>query len=148
MTEPIRVLFLCVHNSARSQIAEGLLRHIGGDRYEAHSAGSEPTSVVRPLAVRAMAEAGIDISAQRPKLQTLFLDYPLDYVITTCDEARESCPVFPRRVEQIHWRFDDPSAATGTEDEQLAVYGRVLREIEQRIRLFVGATEGRMRAAG
>src|SRR5919108_2166452 len=135
MPEPIRVLFLCVHNSARSQMAEGLLRHIGGDRYEVHSGGSEPTAAVRPLAVRAMAERGIDISEQRPKLQTLFLDYPLDYVITTCDEARESCPVFPGRVEQIHWRFDDPATATGSEEDQLAVYRRVMREIDQRVRL-------------
>lgn len=140
MTEPIRVLFLCVHNSARSQIAEGLLRRLGGDRFEAHSAGSEPTDAVRPLAVRAMAEAGIDIGHQRPKLQTEFASYPLDYVITTCDEAREACPVFPAPVRQLHWRFDDPAAATGTEEQRLAVYRRIVREIEQRVRLFITAT--------
>jgi len=137
MAEPIRVLFLCVHNSARSQMAEGLLRHLGGERFEAHSAGSEPTDAVRPLAVRAMAERGVDISAQRPKLQSTFVGYPLDYAITTCDEAREACPVFPGRVQQLHWRFDDPAAATGTDEEKLAVYRRVLGEIEQRVRRFI-----------
>ena len=136
----IKVLFLCLHNSARSQMAEGFLRQFGGDGYEVHSAGSIPGGQLRPMAVQVMNEAGVDISRQKPKDQSLFKDHPLDYVITTCDEARESCPIFPGQIEQIHWRFDDPSAATGTEEEQLAVYRRVAREIETRVRLFVNAT--------
>ncbi|HEY3081603.1 MAG TPA: arsenate reductase ArsC [Chloroflexota bacterium] len=139
MSEPIRVLFLCVHNSARSQMAEGFLRQHGGDRFEVDSAGSEPGAAVRPLAVKVMAQHGVDISAQRPKHQDELAHQQWDYVITTCDESREACPVFPGGPEQIHWRFDDPSAAEGTEAEQERVYFRVAREIDVRVRLFVNA---------
>src|SRR5262245_56332549 len=118
-----RVLFLCTHNSARSQMAEGLLRHLGGDRFEAFSAGTEATHV-RPLAIRAMAEIGIDISGQQSKTLDRYLDEAFDVVITVCDDANESCPVFPNARARIHWSFPDPSKAVGTEDEQLAVYRR------------------------
>jgi arsenate reductase (thioredoxin) len=128
-----RVLFLCTHNSARSQMAEGLLRAWAGDRFEAHSAGVEATEV-RPLAIRAMAELGIDISAHTSKPLDAYLGQPFDYAITVCDEAREACPYFPGAGAQLHWSFDDPSATTGTEDERLAVFRRVRDEIGARIR--------------
>jgi arsenate reductase len=127
------VLFLCVHNSARSQMAEGLLRHIGGDRFEAYSAGSEATEV-RPLAIRAMAEVGIDISGQRSKTTDEFAGQEFDEVIAVCDDAKEACPYFPAAGHRRSWPFEDPSAAEGTEDERLAVFRRVRDEIEARIR--------------
>ena len=116
-----RVLFLCTHNSARSQMAEGLLRLLGGDRFEAFSAGTQATRV-RPLAIRAMQELGVDISGQESKTLERYLDQPFDKVITVCDQANEACPVFFGARERLHWSFPDPSAATGTEDQQLIVY--------------------------
>jgi arsenate reductase len=127
-----RVLFLCTHNSARSQMAEGLLRHLSGGRLEAHSAGTEATAV-RPLAVQAMAELGIDISAQTSKTLECYLGGPFDAVITVCDQANESCPVFAGAKARLHWSFPDPSRASGTEDEQLAVYRQVRDAIRTRI---------------
>jgi arsenate reductase (thioredoxin) len=128
-----RVLFLCLHNSARSQMAEGMLRAWGGDRYEAASAGSVATEV-RPLAIRAMAEIGIDIAGQMSKTTEAFAGQAFDAAITVCDESREACPYFPGATTQLHWSLDDPSAATGTEEERLAVFRRVRDEIETRIR--------------
>jgi arsenate reductase len=130
--ERARVLFLCVHNSARSQMAEGILRAWGGDRFEAFSAGSVATEV-RPLAVRAMAELGIDIGGQRSKTTEAFSGEAFDYVITVCDDATEACPYFPGD-RQLHWSFDDPAAATGTEEARLAVFRQVRDEIGARIR--------------
>jgi arsenate reductase len=127
-----RVLFICTHNSARSQMAEGLLRHLGGEQFEAFSAGTEAT-YVRPLAIQAMAELGIDISQQRSKTLDRYLGEPFDDVITVCDTAAEACPVFPGAVRRRHWSFEDPSKATGNEAEQLEVYRRVLDEIRSRI---------------
>jgi arsenate reductase len=127
-----RVLFLCTHNSARSQMAEGLLRDLAGDRYEAHSAGTEATQV-RPLAIRAMAELGIDISGQHSKTLQRYLDEPFDAVITVCDDANEACPVFPGARRQLHWSLPDPAKATGTEAEQLVVYRAVRDAIRGRI---------------
>ena len=127
-----RVLFLCTHNSARSQMAEGLLRALGGDRFEAFSAGTEVTHV-RPLAIRAMAELGIDISGQQSKTLERYLDQPFDAVITVCDQANEACPVFFGAKERLHWSFPDPSRATGSEDEQLAAYRSVRDAIRGRI---------------
>lgn len=123
-----RVLFLCTHNSARSQMAEGLLRALGGGRFEAHSAGTEAT-LVRPLAIRAMAELGIDISRQESKTLERYREQPFDYVITVCDDANESCPVFPNSRTRMHWSLPDPSQATGTDAEQLPVYRRVRDEL-------------------
>jgi arsenate reductase len=128
-----RVLFLCTHNSARSQMAEGLLRAWAGDRFEALSAGVEATEV-RPLAIRAMAELGIDISGQTSKRLDVYSGQDIDYAITVCDEAREACPYFPGSRATLHWSFDDPSAATGTDEERLAVFRRVRDEIGARIR--------------
>lgn len=127
-----RILFLCTHNSARSQMAEGLLRHLGGDRFEVYSAGTEATRV-RPLAIRAMAELGIDIGDQQSKTLDRYLDEPFDAVITVCDDANEACPVFPQAKVRLHWSFPDPSRIQGTEEEQLAVYRSVRDAIRARI---------------
>ena len=135
MSEKKRVLILCTGNSARSQVAEGLFRHDAGDRYEVESAGVKP-SFVRPQAIEAMKEIGIDISSHRSKSLNEFLEQSFDYVITVCDNAKEQCPIFPRRAERIHWSFDDPAAATGNEEAQLAVFRRVRDEIRIRLREF------------
>jgi arsenate reductase (thioredoxin) len=127
-----RILFICTHNSARSQMAEGLLRHLGGDQFEVFSAGTEATAV-RPLAIKAMAELGIDISQHQSKTLDRYLHDPFDMVITVCDTAAEACPVFPGAVHRRHWSFEDPSKATGNEAEQLAVYRRVRDQIRSRI---------------
>ena len=127
-----RVLFHCTHNSARSQMAEGLLRHLAGDRFEAHSAGTEATHV-RPLAIRAMEEVGVDISGQESKTLERYLGEPFDYVVTVCDAANEACPVFPGAKSRLHWSFRDPSLATGDEEERLAVFREVRDEIRGRI---------------
>jgi arsenate reductase (thioredoxin) len=127
-----RVLFLCTHNSARSQMAEGLLRNLGGDQFEAFSAGTEATAL-RPLAVRAMAELGIDISGQQSKTLDRYLDQPFDAVITVCDQANEACPVFFGAKERLHWSFPDPSKAEGPEEQQLLVYRQVRDAIRERI---------------
>ena len=127
-----RVLFICTHNSARSQMAEGLLRYLGGERFEVFSAGTEATHV-RPLAVRAMTELGIDISHQQSKTLDRYLGEPFDDVITVCDAANEACPIFPGAKQRRHWSFEDPSKATGNEDEHLAIYRRVRDEIRARI---------------
>lgn len=127
-----RVLFVCTHNSARSQMAEGLLRALGGERFEASSAGTEKTHV-RPLAIAAMNEIGIDISSHTSKTLDLFLADPPDVVITVCDSADRACPSFPGAVERRHWPFPDPSRSTGTEEEQLEVYRRVRDDIRARI---------------
>ena len=139
-----RVLFLCTHNSARSQMAEGLLRHLGNGAFEAFSAGTEATHV-RPLAIRAMAELGIDISGQESKTLDRYLDEAFDVVVTVCDDANESCPVFPNAKARIHWSFPDPSKAAGSEDERLAVYRQVRDAIRHQIAesLLSGAQVGR-----
>jgi arsenate reductase (thioredoxin) len=130
--EKQRVLFQCTHNSARSQMAEGLLRQLAGDRFEACSAGTAATQV-RPLAIRAMAEDGIDISHQESKALERYLGEPFDLLITVCDQANEACPVFPGAKQRLHWSFPDPSQATGSEAEQLAVYRDVRDAIRARI---------------
>src|SRR6185295_15827896 len=128
--EGTRVLFLCTHNSARSQMAEGFLRAMAGGRFEAGSAGTEKTSV-NPLAIRVMAERGVDISAHASKLFSGLESW--DYLITVCDDANERCPWVPGSVKRLHWSFPDPSRATGTEEERLAVFRRVRDQIEQRL---------------
>ena len=129
---PLRVLFLCTHNSARSQMAEGLLRARGGPQFAAFSAGTEATHV-RPLAIRVMAEIGIDIAGQESKTLDRFLQDRFDAVITVCDDANESCPVFPGARRRLHWSLPDPSRAQGTEAEQLVVYRQVRDELSRRI---------------
>ena len=130
-----RVLILCTGNSARSQMAEGLLRHDAGDEFEVESAGVEP-SHVRPQAIEAMREIGIDISGHRSKSVDEFAGREFDYVITVCDNAKEQCPIFPGKTQRIHWSFDDPAAAEGDEAERLAVFRRVRDEIRARLREF------------
>ncbi|KAJ3076178.1 hypothetical protein HK102_005464 [Quaeritorhiza haematococci] len=135
-----RVLFLCTHNSARSQMAEGLLRHLDTqNRYESLSAGTEKTHI-RPLAIEAMSELGVDIaSTQYSKTLHLYLntsesgERPVDIVITVCDAANDTCPFFPGQVKRLHWSFPDPSKAVGTKEEQLEVYREVRDKIKKRI---------------
>jgi arsenate reductase (thioredoxin) len=128
----MRVLFLCTHNSSRSQMAEGFLRALAPGRYEVASAGTEKTSV-HPLAIRAMAERGIDISQHTSKLYSELRPDRWDYLITVCDDANERCPFIPVAVTRLHWSFEDPSRATGSEEARLAVFRRVRDLIEARI---------------
>jgi arsenate reductase len=139
MTEKKRVLILCTGNSARSQMAEGLLQHDAGSSFEVESAGVEP-SHVRPQAIEAMREIGIDISHHRSKSVDEFTGQEFDYVITVCDNANERCPIFPGGTKRIHWSFDDPAAAEGEEQEKLAVFRRVRDEIRDRLREFAANT--------
>lgn len=141
-----RVLFLCTHNSARSQMAEGLLRSMAGDRFEVASAGTETTRV-HPLAVRAMSEMGVDLTGHTSKALDRFLDQPWDHVITVCDAANEACPVFPRTGRRLHWSLPDPSRATGTDDERLEVFRRVRDEIRSRLSDWIAAQSPSVGAA-
>ncbi len=135
--QPFRVLFLCTHNSSRSQMAEGLLRARGGATYEVFSAGTEPR-VVHPLAIKAMHEIGIDISSHRSKSLEEFRDQPpMDLVMTVCDEAAEACPFFPNARCQVHWGFPDPSRVTGTEEERLAAFRHIRDLIAAKINHFL-----------
>lgn len=135
-----RVLILCTANSARSQMAEGLLRHLAGDRLEVFSAGSKP-SVVNPFAIRAMAERGIDISGHQSKHLNAYLQQPFDYVITVCDSAAETCPVFPGRAERIHWSFPDPAAEQGDDEAVLAAFIRVRDDLERTLAAWAAQRE-------
>jgi arsenate reductase len=134
-TEPIRVLFVCTGNSARSVMAEALLRHHGGERFEVHSAGTEPKGV-NPLTLRVLGEAGMDASFARSKSVAEFLGQTFDYVVTVCDQARQTCPVFPGVHESLHWGYEDPAAAEGTEEERLAVFRAVFIQMAERVRQF------------
>lgn len=116
-------------------MAEGLLRKLGDDQFEVFSAGTEATRV-HPLAIEAMREIGIDISGQQSKTLDMFNGEQFDYVITVCDRANETCPVFPSDTERIHWSFDDPSAATGTDEQRLRAFRNVREGIQQRLRMF------------
>ena len=130
-----RVLILCTGNSARSQMAEGLLRHDAGDRFEVESAGTKPGRV-RPEAIAAMKELGIDISGHRSKHVDEFQGQSFDYVLTVCDSARESCPVFPGHTKRIHNAFQDPAALQDAEEERLALFRRVRNEIRDYLKNF------------
>jgi arsenate reductase len=134
-----RVLFLCTGNSARSQMAEALLRNIAGDKYEVFSAGTHPKGV-HPLTTQAMREIDIDVSGQTSKDIGVFAGQPFDYVITVCDRAKEACPVFPGAMP-IHWGFDDPAADAGSSEKQFRTFQRVRDEILSRLRLFVLANK-------
>ena len=142
--DPIRVLFVCTHNSARSQIAEALLKRYGGGDFEVYSAGTE-VSRVNPYAIRVLAEAGIDWSGATSKSITGFLDQRFDYVITVCDRARATCPVFPGSSNTLHWGLDDPSEVEGTDEEKLPAFRRTETEVSARLRPFI---EVALRAAG
>ena len=130
-----RVLILCTGNSARSQMAEGLLRHAAGDRFEVQSAGTRPGKV-RPEAITVMGELGVDISAHRSKHVNEFQGQSFDYVLTVCDNAKESCPVFPGHAKRIHNAFEDPAALQGTEEERLALFRRVRNKIRDYLKTF------------
>jgi arsenate reductase len=132
-----RVLFLCSGNSCRSHMAEGWLRHLAGDRFEALSAGAQPTGHVHPLAIKVMAEVGIDISRHRSKSLAEFAGQPLDLLVTVCDHGRESCPASVGAKRQLHWGIEDPAGATGTDADKLAVFRQVRDEIKARIEAFL-----------
>jgi len=131
-----RVLILCTGNSARSQMAEGWLRALAGDRFDVASAGTRP-SVVNPLAITVMRERGIDISGHRSKSVTEFLDQPFDFVITVCDQAAEACPVFPGPARRIHWSFPDPAAAGGSEEQRVEAFRAVRDALERQLRAWI-----------
>jgi arsenate reductase (thioredoxin) len=142
---PTRVIFVCTHNSARSVMAEVLLRHKGGDAYEVHSAGVEPGSI-NPFTLRVLDEAGLPTAGLRSRSVSEYLGQRFDYVITVCDSARQQCPTFPGEGQRLHWGYDDPSTATGTDEERLTAFRRVFTAISERIDLFL-TVEGRRRRA-
>lgn len=139
--KPPAILILCTGNSCRSHLAEGILKRALGDGFRVESAGSKPAGYVHPLAIQALAEIGIDISAHESKHMDLFLDDQVETVITVCGNADQACPVFPGQLNRHHWPFDDPAHATGTVDEQLEVFRRVRDEIQ---RVFGAYAEGRL----
>jgi arsenate reductase len=143
-TEKPLILILCTGNSCRSHLAEGVLRTAAGDLFDVASAGSKPAGYVHPLAIRAMAEIGIDISGHHSKHMNDFLQRNVETVITVCGNADQACPVFPGQVNRHHWPFDDPAHATGTDEEKLAVFRRVRDEIR---RVFEAYATGRRDAA-
>ena len=130
MSKPL-VLILCTGNSCRSHLAEGILRATAGDIVEVASAGSKPAGYVHPMAIQAMHEIGIDISQHRSKHLDEFLDRPVNTVITVCGTADQACPAFPGQVNRYHWGFDDPAHATGTPEQQFAVFRRVRDEVRR-----------------
>ena len=132
----LRVIFVCTGNSARSQMAEAILRHDAGDRFEVVSAGVDPRGV-HPLAIDAMSRVGIDISGATSKPVSMFLGQRFDYVITLCDRARSTCPVFPGGAQTLHWGLDDPAEATGSPEERAAAFDRVLTEVSGRLHRFI-----------
>lgn len=133
----LKVLFLCTGNSARSQMAEALLRQLGGNRFEAHSAGLDPKGM-NPLTVEALAEIGLDTKGQSSKSLQIYLGQHFDHVITVCDHANEKCPAWPGKTVRHHWSFEDPAAATGSHDEQLAVFRNIREQISARIKAWLG----------
>ena len=134
-----RVLILCTGNSARSQMAEGLLRTLADTQFDVFSAGSKP-STVNPFAIQAMRERGIDISHHRSKHLNEFIKEPFDYVITVCDQAAETCPIFPGRARRIHWSFSDPAAVEGSDDERLQAFRQTRDAIEEKLRTWLVET--------
>jgi arsenate reductase (thioredoxin) len=130
------VLFLCTGNSCRSQMAEGWLQHLAGDRFHAFSAGLQP-SVVHPLAIEAMREVGIDISGQQSKDVAGYLGHHFAYIITVCDRAQQNCPIFPGPSIRKHWPIEDPATAEGTQDERMVGFRKVRDDIEARVRRFL-----------
>jgi arsenate reductase len=143
MSKPL-ILILCTGNSCRSHMAEGILRRAAGDLVEVASAGSRPAGYVHPFAIRALAEIGIDLSAHTSKSMNDFLDREVRTVITVCGNADQACPMFPGQVNRHHWGFDDPAHATGSEEEQMAVFRRVRDEIARVFEAYAASLrEGR-----
>lgn len=139
---PTRVLFVCTHNSARSIMAEALLRKKGGAAFEAASAGTEPGEI-RAFTLQVLEEAGLPTADLRSKSVSELMGQTFDYVITVCDAARQNCPIFPGEGERLHWGYDDPSAAEGSDEERLRAFRRVFTAISQRIDLFLSVERGR-----
>ncbi len=143
MTRPIGVLFVCTHNSARSQMAEGLLRAWAGNRFDVSSAGTE-AGTLRPEAVEVMREIGVDIAEHESKDLAGFIGRPFDWLVTVCDGAREACPVMPGIGNQEHWSIEDPSSATGDHEARIAAFRAARDDLAERIRGFIerNAAEG------
>lgn len=139
MTDKKQVLILCTGNSCRSQMAEGLINHLLGEQWVAVSAGTQPAGYVHPLAIKALAELGIDIAANRSKTVEQFRNRAFDLVITVCDEAAEHCPLWLGQGNVVHIGFSDPAKATGSEVEQMAVFRQVRDEIKSRLLPYVAA---------
>ncbi len=131
-----KILFLCTGNSCRSQMGEGFMRHMAGDKFEVFSAGVEPTQV-NPYAIKVMAEAGIDISYHRSKSVNEFLKQEFDYVITVCNHARQVCPIFPGKYKKIHWDIEDPAEISGTEREKMVLFRKIRDEIKEKCQKFL-----------
>ena len=144
MNRVIRVLFLCTGNSCRSQMAEALLRALGGEDFEVASAGTDPQPI-HPLTRTVMKELGIDLAGQRAKNLERYLGEPFDFIITVCDKARDRCPNFPGDNERIHWGFEDPAQVGGTAAEQLQAFRRVRNEIRDRLRPWIALQRRRLR---
>ncbi|MHC2069618.1 arsenate reductase ArsC [Bremerella sp. T1] len=135
-----RVLILCTGNSCRSQMAEGLWNELGKGEWDAYSAGSRPSGYVHPLAIRAMKEIGLDIAGYESKQAADFQHQPFDLVITVCDNAKEDCPIYPEAKETLHWPFEDPADATGSDDEKMVTFRRIRDEIKDRIAEHLGVS--------
>ena len=131
-----KILFLCTGNSCRSQMGEGFMRHMAGNKFEVFSAGVEPTQV-NPYAIKVMAEAGIDISSHKSKSVDEFSEQEFDYVITVCNHAKQICPVFPGQYERIHWDIEDPADAKGSEQEKLVFFRKIRDEIKEKCLEFL-----------
>jgi arsenate reductase len=140
LRKPIRVLFVCTGNSARSVMAEALLRRHGGHAFEVFSAGTEPRGI-NPLTLRVLDDAGIDASGARSKSVDEFRGQHFDYVVTVCDQARQSCPVFPGVHDSLHWGYEDPAEAVGTDEQRLAVFRRVFLQLSERIATFAAIAQ-------
>jgi len=147
MHYPVRVLFLCTGNSARSQMAEALLRSFGGDDFEVFSAGTEPKSL-HPMTIQIMQESNIDVSSQQSKHLEQFLGQSFDYIITVCDRAKDNCPTFPGDIERIHWSFDDPADTTNDQTAQHELFKRIRGEISERIRVWVTVQRKKLKDMG
>ncbi|MFI5264234.1 MAG: arsenate reductase ArsC [Candidatus Kapaibacterium sp.] len=141
MGEKKRILFLCTGNSARSQMAEALMNHLGGSRFTAFSAGTYPAEHVNPFAIETMREMGLDISHNKSKSLDIYLNQPWDIIITVCDNAKESCPIFPGQKIGAHWGFEDPANFQGTDEQKRAFFRKIALEIERRIRLLLALPE-------
>ncbi|HYM20738.1 MAG TPA: arsenate reductase ArsC [Candidatus Kapabacteria bacterium] len=146
MTQKRKILFLCTGNSCRSQMAQGLMSKLGGERFEAFSAGSYPSGYVHPLAIKTMNEMGIDISQNVSKSLDQYIGIPWNFIITVCDDAREACPVFPGGHITAHWGFEDPAKFVGGEAETRQFFREIARQIERRIQLFLALPEEKLSA--
>ena len=140
MTDPIRVLILCTGNSARSQMAEGMLRHDGGADFLVESAGIEP-GFVRPEAIETMREIGLDISGHRSKSIDEFAPQPFDYVITVCDNAKQNCPAFPAATRRVHWSIEDPAVVSGNQQTRLTAFRAARDDLRERLKAFINSAK-------